>query len=245
MKRKSKQISIDIPDSERSRGGMSIGEAIFGISILFGFTWFIGNKISSANSQQTAEELNTDENAKLASQIKFQIGKWYNLANTDAILAIAKTIKDWPGVVKAYAALYNGDNIETDLRSAFNSSGGPNGYQTFLNNLAYKGQPQNNNGSGVTKAIQIATLTPNVSKVFLDSSRYAVKLYRNLTDYPVTPYIIYPKGTQMNAEGNVYVQAQNFNYVGSPINVPIYQIKLINGTLVWVNGYTNIKKLKK
>jgi len=244
MKRKSKQISIDIPDSERSRGGMSIGEAIFGISILFGFTWFISNKISSANSQQTAEELNTDDCAKAASQIKFQLGKWYNRANTDAILAIAKTIKDWPGVVKAYAALYNGDNIETDLRSAFNSSGGPNGYQTFLNNLAYKGQPQNNSGTGVTKSIQIATLTPNVSKVFLDSSRYAVKLYRNLTDYPSTPYIIYPKGTQMNAGGNVYVQAQNFNYVGSAINVPMYQIKLINGTLVWVNANINIIKKK-
>lgn len=243
-KRKSKQISIDIPDNDRSRGGMSIGEAILTMGLIAGGIWWISGKISAATSQQTAAEISTDDNAKIAAQIKFQIGKWYNSPNTNALLTIAKTIKDWPGVVKAYAALYNGDNIETDLRSAFNFSGGPNGYQNFLNNLAYKGMPQNNSGTGVTKPIQIAALTPNVSKVFLDSSRHAVKLYRNLTDYPSTPYIIYPKGTVMNAAGNVYVQAQNFNYVGSAINVPMYQIKLLNGTLVWVNANTNIIKKK-
>jgi hypothetical protein len=244
MKRKSKQISIDIPDSERSRGGMSLGEAIFGLGILAGFGWWITGKISSANSQQTAAELNTDDNAKAASQIKFQLGKWYNRANTDAILAIAKTIKDWPGVVKAYAALYNGDNIETDLRSAFNSSGGPNGYQTFLNNLAYKGLPQNNSGSGVFKPVSIPNLTPNVTKLFLDSSRFPVKLYRNFNDYPTIPYIIYPKGTQMNASGNVFVQAQEFSYINSTIKLPLYQIKLLSGTLVWVNANINIIKKK-
>lgn len=238
-RKKSKQIQIDIPDSDNRRGGMSIAQAILTMGIIAGGIWWISGIISKSNSQQAAAELSTDGNANLASQIHFQIGKWYQSSNTDAILAIAKQIKDWPGVVRAYAALYQGDNVEAALQSAFSNKGGADGYKKFLDNLAYKGQPQNKSGTGVTKPI-VTALTPNVSRVLLDSSRYQVQLFRNISDYPGTPYIIYPIGTVMNAAGNIFIQAQEFNYVGSTIKTTLYQIKLLNGTLVWINRDRNI-----
>lgn len=244
MATKKNQIVIEA-GSSGSGDSFSVGRGLFYSVLVFGGLLFAGKVFGDAAKNNTSGSIQNDENARLATRL-FNILKgggaldWYYRVDYQYILQVvdvAKEIKDWSAVQRAYKNLYN-DDITTILNKNLSASD----YSRFLNALSIKGAPTN--GSGTTKIEPANTgLTIGKSIVFLNNA-FKISFYKSLADYPSKPYLTFQAGTNFTSAGFLYYGAQRITYIGSSVSMVLYQIAMINGTKVWVReadikGYTS------
>ncbi len=246
MARKKNQIVI-ATKSDAGSNNEGMGKWLFYAAMAIGGAFGLNYLVQQASKNNASGSIQNDKNAQQATTL-FNILStngalnWYYRVYYPGLLEIinvAKQITDWQAVQARYNDLYR-DDITTLLNQHLK----PEDYQAFLRALSMNGSPGNRTGSGKIETVNPSGLIPNQSHVFLDSTKGNVNLYKNINDYPGTPYLSFPKGTVMGANGNIFVQTAKFTYVGTAISVYLYQIKMLNGTLVWVN-YANIRKVTK
>lgn len=196
------------------------------------------NAWANQNAQNQSGQIVEDLATQQASLFRKYIGTWYQGENEQAIVELAKEVKNWPAVVKAYATLYKGENLENDIRKALDDSQ----YKAFLANLQAQGRNTTGSGGGYIKPIEVTVKKGQI--LLLDDSLYAVTYYKNVQDYPSKPLVTVPKGKLDPKKASVvFQQAYEMQYAGGgAVKVLLYQVKLSTGLIVWVNREKNIKK---
>jgi hypothetical protein len=84
--------------------------------------WFLTNALRNAASSDQAEQIgdiNTQQAMSIYAALNDGAFGWGE--DEEALYAIAKQVKDWPKVVKAYSNLYKGANVATDLTSVLSA----------------------------------------------------------------------------------------------------------------------------
>jgi hypothetical protein len=196
------------------------------------------NSIKAKNAEEQQKFLVDDEPTRIASQIKYFMGGFLQRPNVDAIISLARTIKDWPAVVSAYSRLYGGENLEETIRTSLQKWGG---YQEFLLAISKKGLPGSNTDNLVAQPKDV-TLKKG-DRIIIDDSTWDVVYYKNWQDYPTKELVRIPKGRFNPAAKTVtFLQAYEAQYAGSAVKTLLYQIQLSNGSIVWVNRNRNIMK---
>ncbi len=229
------------PENENKQIVVKTGSSGLGIALLItmlaGGGFYFWKKQRDDQAKDEAKKL-LDEPTQQASLINSNLGAWYQKPNLPAILQVARQIKDWPAVVTAYNLLYKGANIEEDVKNAFSKHGN---YQDFLTALSKKGLPENQTGTVVVKPA--VTATKKGDKLILDNSKFPVIYYRDWKEYPAKPLSTIPVGKLDPKKATVTFLAKlEAAYAGSTVKANLYQVQLIGGTIVWVNGDRNIRK---
>lgn len=224
--------------TEKKSGGSNlIGLGLLAAASIGGY-FLVSKSIKEGNAQDEAQKLVTDTPTKQASLINLFLGSMIQRPNTTELVAIARTITDWPAVVKAYSNLYKGENLEAAIREKLQLWGG---YTDFINALSKKGLP----GTTTDNIVVAPKTTGNKKgdKILLDDSVYAVDYYKNWQDYPVKKLATVPKGKVDPTKRTVtFLQAYEAAYAGSTVKTTLYQVSLSNGLVVWVNRDRNIMK---
>lgn len=223
--------------TEKKSSSNLLGLGLLAITAL-GSYFVFGKSIKEGNAQDEAQKLVSDTPTKQASLINLFLGSILQRPNTTELVAIARTITDWPAVVKAYANLYKGENLEEAIREKLQYWGG---YTDFINALSKKGLP----GTTTDNVVVAPKTTGNKKgdKILLDDTVYAVDYYKNWQDYPVKKLATVPKGKVDPAKRTVtFIQAYEAAYAGSSVKTTLYQVSLSNGLVVWVNRDRNIMK---
>ncbi|MCF8255528.1 MAG: hypothetical protein K9H61_02280 [Bacteroidia bacterium] len=222
----------------KNSSGPNLATIILGGATLIGGYFLVNKSITDGKAQDEATKLVSDTPTKQASLINLFLGSLIQRPNTTELVALARSITDWPAVVKAYANLYKGENVEVAIREKLQLWGG---YTDFLTALSKKGLP----GTTTDNIVVQPKVTGNVKgdKLLLDDSKYDVEYYKNWQDYPVKKLATVPKGKVDPAKRTVtFQQAYEASYAGSSVKASLYQIALSNGLLVWVNRDRNIMK---
>lgn len=202
--------------------------------------YFLLSKYQKSQQEKAAQNATKDIGTagsaeQQATLLKKYIGAWYELPNVDRIVELGKFISDWPAVVSAYNTLFPGENLEQKLRFVLSSSG----YETFLSNLKAKGRLADKGGYGHIKKKDITT--PKGAILFINDSQ-SVGLYKTPQDYPAKPLATVLAGKwNPKTKQATFIQAFDYEYNGG-VKTTLYQVKLITGSIVWVNGARNIIK---
>ena len=221
---------------ESKSSGINLASVLL-ISVLsFGGYFLYSRNKTQTTANEEAQKL-LDKPTQWASRINYFLGNMIQMPNVPELVAIAREITDWPGVVIAYKNLYN-SNIEEDIKTKLQIFGG---YQDFLTALSKRGLPGTNTGNILVEPKK--TVVQKGQKLLLDNSKYPVTYFRDWREYPVKPLASVPIGKLDPKKKSVtFLQALDATYAGSTVKVSLYQISLSNGQVVWVNRDKNIVK---
>jgi hypothetical protein len=240
MKNNNRTIVLQ-SDAPSKSTGLNLTVVVITLALIGGGYFLYAKNQEKQKAQKAAGEVQSDEFTRMASLFRQYIApQWWGTPERAKIIELAKTVTNWKKVVDAYALLYTGDNLETDVRKALVGIGE---YDKFLVNLNAKGVPQNNNGTGTQKAVKPAGLTPNVSYIKLNTSTGIILGYKDRLNYGTGKYDI-SHAQNASLQPFLFIEAVEHQYINSnkPFSINLYKVKLPNGSMYWYRASDFVKQ---
>lgn len=241
MKRNNTSTIVLQNDAPSKSGGLNLTMVVITLALAGGGYFLYAKNKQQTQAQQAAGAVQTDEFTRMASLFRQYIApQWWGTPEHFKIIELAKTVTNWKKVVDAYALLYAGDNLETDVRKALVGKGD---YEKFLVNLNSKGLPQNNNGTGTQQPVKPVGLVPNVTYIKLNTSNVIVLGYKDRLNYGTgKPDISHAANAELKPF--LFIEAVNHTYIntGKPFTIVLYKVKLPNGSMYWYRAADFVKQ---
>jgi hypothetical protein len=228
-------------DAPSKSNGLNLTMVVITMALVGGGYFLYAKNKQQTQAQQAAGAVQTDEFVRMASLFRQYIApQWWGTPEHFKIIELAKTVTNWKKVVDAYALLYGGDNLETDIRKALVGKGD---YEKFLVNLNSKGLPQNNNGTGVQQPVKPVGLVAGQSKIKLNTSLGIIFGYKDRLNYGTGKQDI-SHAKDANLQPFTFMEAVEHTYIntGKPFTVTLYKCKLPNGSLYWYRASDFVKQ---
>jgi hypothetical protein len=232
-------LQSDAPASKNT--GLNLTVVVITLALVGGGYFLYAKNKQQTQAQQAAGAVQTDEFTRMASLFRQYIApQWWGTPEHFKIIELAKTVTNWKKVVDAYALLYAGDNLETDVRKALVGKGD---YEKFLVNLNSKGLPQNNNGTATQQPVKPVGLVPNVTYIKLNTSIGKILGYKDRLNYGTGKFDI-SHAQNAAIQPFLFIEAVNHTYIntGKPFTIVLYKVKLPNGSMYWYRASDFVKQ---